>query len=296
MQFTFFEDAPIKVEESIVENLASFVEYSLKQLLQTLPSTLAYVFDCGMPRRDLWDAKRQVMQDDSKTEEEKSFALGDEDIKINSYEGGLKTWECAKDLVALVNHESAESVLELGCGTALPTLAMFQKRLQSGNGGRFVLADFNESVLELVTAANLLLVWIYHNCPAKLTEKSGEIDIAEYIPLMLDDLETRSLQVSFLAGPWSAIMHSTTTQDMFSLILASETIYSLDSLKDFTLAVNHFMKPNGKALVAAKQIYFGVGGGVEEFIQVARPLMKVNRIFQTTCFGVARCVLECTHS
>lgn len=66
-----------------------------------------------------------------------------------------------------------------------------------------------------------------------------------------------------LRGPTaSAINH-------YDLILASETIYSPTTTPLFTRVVLDVLRPDGKgrALVAAKEIYFGVGGGVMDFMK-----------------------------
>lgn len=61
-----------------------------------------------------------------------------------------------------------------------------------------------------------------------------------------------------------------------TLVLASETIYSPASLGAFSetlVALLRRAAPGGQqqsaaALVAAKKVYFGVGGGVDEFLAV----------------------------
>ena len=51
--------------------------------------------------------------------------VGESDLVSGVYEGGLKVWDCAFDLVEFVDTNSAEMfvgkrVLELGCGQGLP--------------------------------------------------------------------------------------------------------------------------------------------------------------------------------
>ena len=81
----------------------------------------------------------------------------------------------------------------------------------------------------------------------------------------------------------------------FDLILASETIYSLEDLAKFRDTVMHFLRPEGGvALIAAKEYYFGVGGGVDAFLEtVARsekPMKsETNWIEQ---HGVRRAIIE----
>mgnify|MGYP007042491902 FL=1 len=53
--------------------------------------------DVVLMRRDLFDVRFQIMHD------EDTFADAGSDLIPGVYEGGLKTWECALDLVAVLN-------------------------------------------------------------------------------------------------------------------------------------------------------------------------------------------------
>jgi protein-histidine N-methyltransferase len=57
--------------------------------------------------------------------------------------------------------------------------------------------------------------------------------------------------------------------DVNTFILGSETIYSPAALTAFTEAITALMKrvKTGKTVVAAKRVYFGVGGSVDGFRQ-----------------------------
>jgi protein-histidine N-methyltransferase len=53
------------------------------------------------------------------------------------------------------------------------------------------------------------------------------------------------------------------------------------------------LKSDGAAFVAAKRIYFGVGGGVPEFVQEIRKLGgSVKEVINITDCGVGRVILE----
>src|SRR5690606_16513640 len=54
------------------------------------------------------------------------------------------------------------------------------------------------------------------------------------------------------------------------LVLAAETIYQSDSLPYFLEVLERTVGKEGKALVAAKEFYFGVGGNVGEFIDAVK--------------------------
>lgn len=82
----------------------------LEDALSQLPDTLAYSMLAGLPRRELWHIKMQIMQSD-----ENEHLLGDSDVIRGAYEGGLKTWECSVDLAEyLTLHPfQGHSVLEV---------------------------------------------------------------------------------------------------------------------------------------------------------------------------------------
>ncbi len=83
------------------------------------------------------------------------------------------------------------------------------------------------------------------------------------------------------------------------LILASETIYSPGSLPAFSetlLTLFRRYSAESRALIAAKKVYFGVGGGVDEFLAVLRELsdddLDVKQRVDVKSGGVGRIILE----
>jgi len=152
----------------------------------------------------------------------------------------------------------------------------------------------------------------------------GELELTpELLSAFLQSLEERRIDLTFFSGSWSdleARIHQ--TQSAYDLVFTSETIYqsaSLPSLisllrsacahhgatgEDTTPAPNRpaLLSPgyptqepvSRLCLVAAKVIYFGVGGGIGEFeeavkgaggqtetvferkVGVGRRIMKVN--------------------
>lgn len=272
------------------------------------------------------------------------------DLKPNFYEGGFKTWECSLDLadvllssfpgIGAVGEEEEEGVhvVELGCGTAVPSLMLFARILKSSSTDRegskrryrFTMADYNSTVLRMVTFSNFLLTW-WINSPASPSgttaievgedgkeEEEGELDIdATLLDTFQADLERRGIMIEFISGGWSPefvrlALNSTRQQDAANrsstLILASETIYSPSSLCVFSETLLELLRKSGHenltknkstALIAAKKVYFGVGGGVDEFLQVLdqQPLqdkefLQVNERREITSGGVKRVVLE----
>lgn len=97
------------------------------------------------------------------------------DVIPNIYEGGLKTWECSTDVVEYLSQLEGfpfrgKAVLEVGCGTAMPTAYLLQSLFNeasfpSEKNTAIYLQDYNRSVLELVTLPNLILSWCKHAYP-----------------------------------------------------------------------------------------------------------------------------------
>lgn len=287
-------------------------------LRQSAPLRVSYglVHTAGggpvLPRRDLYDVKYQLMSQ-NKLSETDEILLGttNEDLRAATYEGGLKTWECSFDLLSAISSEAdvdslghavngagagsvgskaATSVIELGCGAALPALYLFHRLLTSdARNGRLVLADYNESVLRLLTAPNMLLTW----WTAVNGPSGGELDVTpELIQQFEDDLARRHMELTFVSGAWSPQFVRLVGQGTFDLVLASETIYSLETLPVFTDTMLNCLAQGGQALVAAKKIYFGVGGGVPDFMEALRKRSAQYESVSDHVDGVGRAVLK----
>ncbi|PGH10778.1 hypothetical protein AJ79_05251 [Helicocarpus griseus UAMH5409] len=371
----------------------------LDEMLSTLPSQISYsrlaIFTPSsgpepqsvitIPRREVFDIRAQLMaEDDADTNENAELISGLEkgDLNPTVYEGGLKTWECAIDLAKLVAAEEVSSlslettreegedvcVIELGAGTAIPSLAILHRLLSqpapqspAQRSIRFVFADYNAAVLRLVTVPNILLTW--HTCrrqnqpeesqgstapnsesgnnanadnthqesqTAGNKEDDDDLDIDQ--PLLTafrEDLHARGISLSFISGAWSptfvdlALPNQTQSPSLAPekqptlLILASETIYSPSSLRPFSETLLSLLRrgssttptsgtqteSKAKALIAAKKVYFGVGGGVDEWLHVMRDVARgreggagdrfwVKERVDVRSEGVGRVVLE----
>ncbi|KAF5098034.1 hypothetical protein D0Z00_002187 [Geotrichum galactomycetum] len=293
-------------------------------LMQSLGVRMSYDIDSPSipPRRDLFDVKHQLMSQDNLTETEQILlGLTNEDLRVAKYEGGLKSWECTFDLIDVLEKKTAggkiySSVIELGCGTALPSAALFKKMLQQPAGAqtprRLVLADYNESVLKLVTVPNLLFTWYELQDKDQLLQalqtpkpgselhqntkaENGEVDITEpLIDAFVASLNEHNINLEFISGGWSKeFVQLLAGTAPFDLLLASETIYSPETLPVFTDTMLNLMAPQTEALVAAKRVYFGVGGGIPEFERcLDQRAIKYESILDVTSGGVVRGVLE----
>ncbi|KAH8674747.1 hypothetical protein BGZ60DRAFT_468959 [Tricladium varicosporioides] len=293
-------------------------KHDLETLLQTLPSKIAYstlviVLDNGeeilLPRRELWDVRVQLMAEE---DDESLGNLAQDDVKTGVYEGGFKSWESSVDVVKELYKRrdditgSSRKALELGCGTALPSLAIFQwllARESSEVGGLdLALADYNPTVLKLVTLPNLLLSW------AQVTrkeywEKEGELEIGEeVIQEFLSALKSYSITLSFFSGAWSSKFVELVCQNMPSsqpsilTIIGAETIYSPAALVSFadTLIglLKHLDCTESTAFIAAKKVYFGVGGSMEDFCDILRTQGANVQQIREESNGVRRAVVE----
>ncbi|GAA6061575.1 hypothetical protein JCM10212_004325 [Sporobolomyces blumeae] len=201
------------------------------------------------------------------------------DLVKGVYEGGLKTWECSLDLVDCLDRKGfqmeatdeqvrGKSVLEVGCGTAIPTCALFAKLLNeiraspTEHGERstrkttFHLQDYNKQVLSLITLPNLLLTYARHLAthstatPTPVGNGSveeisadaepehppvgqdpGELELTpEFLESFDALLERESIEFEFSEGDWSGMDDAVRGRGGYDVVLTSETVYEVSSL------------------------------------------------------------------
>lgn len=179
----------------------------------------------------------------------------------------------------------------------------------------FTFADYNDAVLRLVTLPNILLTW--SNCRSQPatpdvdeTIPEEELDITpELVDDFKNDLARRGISVDFISGAWSPnfvdfVFSTRSGGDYKTLVMASETIYSPSSLTAFSETLLSLLRQSrtasakSRALIAAKKVYFGVGGGVDEFLAVLQRVcadeLEVQHKVDVQSEGVGRVVLEIT--
>lgn len=165
--------------------------------------------------------------------------------------------------------------------------------------------DYNVSVLTHSTIPNLFLVWCA--CSSLLSDNME--DDFEITPELTDrfmcELADRNIRVDAISGAWGQEFLGLVPQaksdehnHATTLVLASETIYALPTLVPFTetlVAILRAAEKNGgeaSGMVAVKQVYFGVGGGVEDF---SRELNKIGGqpelLWELDGVGVSRVIL-----
>ena len=247
------------------------------------------------------------------------------DLSSGFYEGGFKTWECAVDLAGFVaDHVTfAEDrdwqVIELGAGSGIPSLTILREAFSGTRLGnksiKFTFCDYNEEVIRLVTMPNVLLSW-WEFCAKRgsigLQKHSpGEEDLdeinADMAQRFISDCKTKRVSFDFISGAWGSPFVNLVLGSFMSeadvltsqrnvIILASETIYSPASLTSFVNTVANLLRAResgGTAFVAAKRIYFGVGGGIPEFVREMRKVgALVKEVINITDSGVGRVILE----
>lgn len=265
------------------------------------------------------------MAEDDGSSDNVLAGLENSDLQTNVYEGGYKTWECSLDLVKFlldrgprkdlddlvrVNH-----VIELGCGSAVPSLLLFQYALKNKLSMMFTLADYNADVIRLVTLPNLVLAWAATlpdpdsasllpdgNPLHSMAEDHGDLYLTpEILAAFKQHLQSAGLSLNLVSGSWtptsSFLDLVPSAPELDTVILGSETIYSPASLAAFAETIVALMGrvKAGKAIVAAKRVYFGVGGSVDAFREecAQRGAVAYEMDFEgLETGGVRRCLLE----
>lgn len=188
----------------------------------------------------------------------------------------------------------------------MPSLAIFQWLLAGNRQGHVLgLADYNPTVLRLVTLPNLVLSWVLQRKPESF-EAEGELEIDALLRQdFLISLDALSVRLHFFSGAWSPEFVQVVAREMSPLstyitIVGAETIYSPFALRTFaTTLLELFKILNGQektALVAAKKVYFGVGGSMEDFCDIVRAKgFAVDQIREESD-GIRRTVVAVTES
>lgn len=268
--------------------------HSLKSVLETLKDVKVTFDDYTTTggnivyRRQLFDVRHQLMcEDDGQEVDLKQILINDNDtdLKANIYEGGFKSWECSYDVIDYMARSLSDGLttslfLDLGCGTALPSCFLFTEHTRRHvENVKYILSDYNYDVLRLVTVPNLLIHWASTLDPTLIhqlthTEDGPESNHDELliteglIQAFLQDLEKRQCTIKLISGSWGREFNDLVKEDRIDYMVSSETIYSPQTLP--LVAETILEVKAATTLVAAKNIYFGVGGSVVEFLQCLR--------------------------
>lgn len=176
-----------------------------------------------------------------------------------------------------------------------------------------VLADYNPTVLCLVTLPNFILAWALQQ-QGKVSvldvafTSDGELELsAEVLQAFRDHLSSNHITLSFLSGAWSPefveLLHSSPgiVAGAETLVMGSETIYSPFALESFAATLLSILKrqqqgqttSHATAIVAAKKLYFGVGGSLDDFTNRIKTLGANVETLREEVDGVHRGVVRC---
>ena len=119
-------------------------------------------------------------------------------------------------------------------------------------------------------------------------------------------LDAHKVRLCFFAGSWSSLSKKLAHQrePLYDIVLASETIYRPQSLDAFlgvlrtttaasaAVAVSDEVVQPPLCLVAAKVLYFGVGGGVQGFVRAVEGENGTIRTVWEHREGVGRIIMQ----
>ncbi|KAI8146300.1 hypothetical protein BJV82DRAFT_705704 [Fennellomyces sp. T-0311] len=239
--------------------------------------------DTQLYKRTLADVKFQMAEQDTllnepDSEEGKVVDMlnlnSNSDLVRGVYEGGFKTWECSLDLAEYLSQLpkdqiTGKRILELGCGSALPSLVLLAKDLNN----QVDVQDYNDQVIRYITIPNILLNTVLtveetSTADAQLSDEKEESSSeeedddeekdqiigdtatcdaeaelpAERVPDMLRRVSERTRA---FVGDWSGL--PALVQDRkYNVIITSETIYSQEALPALIDAIqSSLQKPDG---------------------------------------------------
>lgn len=132
---------------------------------------------------------------------------------------------------------------------------------------------------------------------------SGELPITpEFKAAFLETLQSLNISLRFFSGSWDTFNPVSTSADpaesaKYDILLTSETIYRNESLRPLIDLMRRACPAesadaNYLCLVAAKVLYFGVGGGVSDFLEaVEKEKATVETVLERTA-GVGRKIMR----
>jgi protein-histidine N-methyltransferase len=197
-------------------------------------------------------------------------------------------------------------------------VAVFQRACSAqGNSPLHItVADYNPSVLYLATLPNFLLAWALQQgggglLPQEALGTEGELELLpEVKQAFATFLQTSGISLAFVSGGWSPefvslLYHPTVITDPFSnsstLVIGAETIYSPFALGLFTETLLSILRRERQersscqamAIIAAKRLYFGVGGSLDDFVDKMRSSDAMVETLREETEGVRRGVVQC---
>lgn len=207
----------------------------------------------------------------------------DLDLESGKYEGGFKVWESTNDLVKfitedqsimseLMHYDSDFKTLELGAGASLPSLALLSRIIDDPlfeSGYRIHVQDYNWQVLASLTLINFAV-----NLPS------------DYLKALLD---TKSLRLFY--GDWRNFRVQSNYK--YDLIMMSEVIYNSDNYESLHNLIDRHLKRSGYVLIATKDTYFGLSGGLYCWIDYldSRGIFTPFKVIKVSTTNIPRSIL-----
>lgn len=137
------------------------------------------------------------------------------------------------------------------------------------------------------------------NCTAKVLVPGDVIIDEGLLEAFKASLRRHNITLRFISGAWTNFVF-TPSLPKVDCILTSETIYNTASVPSL-ISVMKRSRNNVRAqqtppliLVAAKVIYFGVGGGVKEFARAIEEEGGEARVVWEVTHGVGRQIIRVT--
>ena len=186
------------------------------------------------------------------------------------------------------------------------------------------MADYNPSVLFLVTLPNFILAWALQTLDTSpllqqavaIDEEGddhGELDLTDEVKqAFCSFLASSNIALSFLSGGWSPefieLLYANpagSSTDVNTLVLGAETIYSPFALESFSVTLMSILRRSDKSgsgsapvpvatgIVGAKKLYFGVGGSLDDFVLRMRDSGATVTEIREEADGVRRGVVQC---
>jgi protein-histidine N-methyltransferase len=208
----------------------------------------------------------------------------------------------------------------------LPSLALFQWALAGRQLSEaklplvLTLADYNPSVLFLVTLPNFILAWAIQQRGENpildgAFSPDGEMELeltSGVLQAFKDTLSSNQISLLFLSGAWSPefvqLLSSSvpspladTVGEVSTLVMGAETIYSPFALESFAATLLAILEQDRRshpgdqstAIIAAKRLYFGVGGSLDDFVDKMKSLGANVETLREETQGVRRGVVRC---
>lgn len=208
----------------------------------------------------------------------------DLDLEKGKYEGGFKVWESTPDLIRFISEDNSVmeellhrqsnklKALELGAGASLPSLALLNRLIEDSrfkSEYRIHVQDYNWEVLASSSLLNFAV-----NLPLN------------YFQALI---ETKCLR--FFYGDWKDFRSQSTYR--YDLITMSEVLYNSDNYESLFNLLNKHLKRNGYIVIATKNTYFGLSGGLYSWLDFldTKGVFRLNKLIHISANNIPRSIL-----